>query len=49
MLQLDCTVNQKICSQNDVKGYPTLMWFAGGRMVSLLPLRVNELLSNVKG
>ena len=32
-LQVDCTANQKTCSEFGVRGYPTLLWFKDGKNV----------------
>ena len=33
VLQVDCTANKESCSENGVRGYPTIMWFKDGKMV----------------
>lgn len=31
--KLDCTEHRPICKDYDIKGYPTLLWFEGGKKV----------------
>lgn len=34
--KIDCTEFRGICSNQDVKGYPTLLWFENGQKVRFL-------------
>ncbi|KAL4218401.1 Thioredoxin domain-containing protein 5 [Mactra antiquata] len=31
--RIDCTQHNDVCNKNDIKGYPTLLWFANGAKV----------------
>jgi protein disulfide-isomerase-like protein len=39
---VDCTVEKRICGQHQVKGYPTLIYFAGGKNMKFGGARTKE-------
>jgi len=33
--QVDCTMHKSTCNEHEVRGYPSLLWFVDGVMVSV--------------
>ena len=41
-LQVDCTENRPVCSDLEVRGYPTLLWIVNGKKVGNISARYDK-------